>query len=561
VSAAVQPLNVSDEAHAAKAYVDPSDPEGRQLMGATTVIKKAMPAYLVPWAAKLTATYAVDNLASWQGLERQAAIDLLKGTPDRTRDAAGDKGSIVHRAMESYSQGITPDEVYDAAVLPYIQAALAFLTEWQPRFVWVEASVFHPDLGYAGTLDFIAELPGLGLVIGDYKTGKGIYPEVAAQLAAYRYASHAVGPNHERLGIPKVAGGVVVHLRGDGTYELRPVRCAEAEFEVFRHALGIATFKSRTRGIIGPAQPAPVLDVVAAVQSVFPGAELVTTSERRAWIVERVTAIVGATGGAEFLAARWPAGVATLRDSADHTDADIDAIVAACWEVEGLLQLPFPTPDPAATPVAADDPRVAEVGGRLAGLARDLVEWVAREAVDNLGIPRLSSGRCTEPQLAQVVALVEAAEAAQGERAGQVGRLLADLAEVGVDTPERVSAVLLLASGDGSSEGHQLTAGHIDRLALLTEAATTSFLVVADDGWLKPAPNADDLLVRTAGNRRDALNATKRAAKAAGVTPPKSFADVVGDSTLVALALGELASAPASNEARQATHEQGARAA
>ena len=59
----MQPINFSDGAHAANAYIDPTDVEQRKLIGSTTVIKKALPPYLVPWAAKLTAEYAVDNLA------------------------------------------------------------------------------------------------------------------------------------------------------------------------------------------------------------------------------------------------------------------------------------------------------------------------------------------------------------------------------------------------------------------------------------------------------------------------------------------------------------------
>jgi hypothetical protein len=43
----------------------------------------------------------------------------------------------------------------------------------------------------------------------------------------------------------------------------------------------------------------------------------------------------------------WPAGVPTFRSSHTHTDAEVDAIVAALDLVEGAHRLPFGDTDPA----------------------------------------------------------------------------------------------------------------------------------------------------------------------------------------------------------------------
>ena len=56
---------------------------GSQVPGVTTVIDTLSKPALPRWAAKETATFAVANRKSWEGLDDAAAIDLLKGAPWR----------------------------------------------------------------------------------------------------------------------------------------------------------------------------------------------------------------------------------------------------------------------------------------------------------------------------------------------------------------------------------------------------------------------------------------------------------------------------------------------
>jgi hypothetical protein len=542
------PLDFSTEAHAANAYIDPTDPEGRKLIGSTTVIKKALPPYLVPWAAKLTAEEAVDTVDNWRTLERAAAVDMLKRAPDRTRDAAGDKGTIVHRVMELAARGERPDEVYDTQVQGYVTAGLAFLDEWQPEFVWQEATVFHPEAGYAGTLDFIARLPGLGLVIGDYKTSKGIYPEVAVQLASYRYASHAVDAQHRRVDIPHVDGAVVVHIRGDGTYEVRPVKADETAFQTFQHCLAVCDWKAR-RGVIGAkvAPPAPQpADPFAGLPDATGAPQKPRPVERRDWLRARIANILGAEVPAQTLAEMnvdsaaalmvqwWPEDVATLKASDAHTDDELTAIAERCAMVEKALGLTFPDPDPSVPLVperlAADHPDVVAMVARLRALPADLLADVEAGAAQVPNMVALTSGRITPALIAALDELVAKAEAGHASRKMAAAALCSSLSALGVPEAPVVGAATLGHHEDPA----RLTEAQLDRFWALVDALEIGLVVVGPSGQL--IAGTGDGLVAIHGNRRDALNAAKRHAKAHDLDVPKSFADVLGDPLLVALA-------------------------
>ena len=55
----------------------------------------------------------------------------------------------------------------------------------KPKYEAIELKMVSEKYRVGGTADFIARINGT-LVLGDFKTSKGIYPEMTAQLAAYR---------------------------------------------------------------------------------------------------------------------------------------------------------------------------------------------------------------------------------------------------------------------------------------------------------------------------------------------------------------------------------------
>jgi hypothetical protein len=68
----------------------------------------------------------------------------------------------------------------------------------------------------------------------DYKTGRGVYPEMVLQLAAYAHASHYLTDTGELgLWIPPERCGLV-HITSDSA-TLYPVDADEAAYTMFRY--------------------------------------------------------------------------------------------------------------------------------------------------------------------------------------------------------------------------------------------------------------------------------------------------------------------------------------
>lgn len=209
----------------------------------TTIIGGGVPKpALKPWGEKLVATTAVDKLNQWETMDRDDAIDWLKRSPFRETDRAAVQGSHIHDWAEKHVLGL-PVAVEDAPEIqrPYLDGFLRFIAEWHPEYEMTEASVFSRRYRYAGTLDAIVTLDGIGRLLVDYKTGKGVYGEVGLQLAAYRYAEFVGLPDGSEAPMPKVDGAAVLHLTPTG-YRLIPVQADETAWRYFLYAQQVRLF-------------------------------------------------------------------------------------------------------------------------------------------------------------------------------------------------------------------------------------------------------------------------------------------------------------------------------
>jgi hypothetical protein len=226
----------------------------------TTIIGGGMPKpALKAWGEKLVATTAVAKKAIWTQMDDNEAIDWLKRSPFRETDKAAVQGSDIHEWAEAYVLGhAIPVGELPEKQRPYAEGFLRFLDEWQPVYEATEVTVYNRAIGVAGTLDFLARLPGLGLTLGDYKTGKGVYGEVACQLAAYRYAEFIGAPDGTEVSMPEVDACAVLHLTPKG-YNLIPVEAGPLEFRFFQYAQQVREFcESHGRTVLGaPLTPVP----------------------------------------------------------------------------------------------------------------------------------------------------------------------------------------------------------------------------------------------------------------------------------------------------------------
>lgn len=219
----------------ARFYVHPET--GAKVPGVTSIIDMLPKPFLKPWAAKVVATYAIENLGQMVGLalngDKQGAIDYLKRSPDRDTQRAADIGSEAHDYFEAMAKGESVGRVHPE-MQPFIDHFDAFLQEYTPDFVFLEETVWSEAHDYAGSFDAFAMINGEAAFLDWKTTRSGVHEEVALQLAAYRHADYIVRPDGSRVPMPKSDGAGVLHVRPEG-WSFRPVKVTEDVFEHFLH--------------------------------------------------------------------------------------------------------------------------------------------------------------------------------------------------------------------------------------------------------------------------------------------------------------------------------------
>lgn len=191
---------------------------------------------LVTWTADKIIDQAIRSRQILADLssDRKAKTLLTKLT-EKDRNAAADRGTAIHEQAENFALGkavdITPE------IEGYVKAFEDFCYDFKPEFLHTEALVVSRKYEYAGTLDAIVVIDGKVYVL-DIKTGNYIWPEVALQLSAYSRADVMVNrKTGEESPLPALRKrGLVLHLQ-DGSYELRPVRLGDTEFDTFLAAI------------------------------------------------------------------------------------------------------------------------------------------------------------------------------------------------------------------------------------------------------------------------------------------------------------------------------------
>lgn len=220
--------------------------KGAERYWSVTTILGALPKDALKWwAARSVAEFAVDRSKTWFTMSREEAIDWLKREPLRFTGQRADFGSAIHAAIDAHTTGRPLPGEWGDEERAAIGHFFGFLDALNPRFLMSEAQVFNRTQKYAGTLDFVIEVEMEALLelvdgnaaiipwepregrttvtlLGDTKTGgsvaeaKGVYPEVALQLAAYARAEFVGLPNGQETTLPPLDGAVVLHVNASG---------------------------------------------------------------------------------------------------------------------------------------------------------------------------------------------------------------------------------------------------------------------------------------------------------------------------------------------------------
>lgn len=132
-------------------------------------------------------------------------LQILAAQPDTLYSAvkqAGDDqrsantGTGVHRFAEDIDDGMLDWQLVPDAAKPYLEHYAAAKERHGWSTLVKELTVFNMTVGYAGTPDRIMQVDGR-VAVCDIKTGSGVWPDVALQLAAYANAEGIWTPSSD----------------------------------------------------------------------------------------------------------------------------------------------------------------------------------------------------------------------------------------------------------------------------------------------------------------------------------------------------------------------------
>lgn len=160
-----------------------------------------------------THTYRLD------GLRLPSVTEIIKPlSPDFSRipadvlEAKRALGVAVHAACEFDDRDELDDSNTDQQVMGYVAAWRRFKSETRCSVLMNEQALYHASFRFAGTVDRVVEIVGVGKMLIDLKTAALMDDVFGVQLAGYQIllAAHINDPI-TRQGL---------RLKPDGTYQL-----------------------------------------------------------------------------------------------------------------------------------------------------------------------------------------------------------------------------------------------------------------------------------------------------------------------------------------------------
>ena len=185
---------------------------GKKLPSVTTITGQLDKPALTYWAAGCACDFILNEIEEnkYTGQEgppgpRLIDANLLYPIIESARKEfrkvsakALDIGSAVHEAIERYLKTGKEPQAPSDQVLSAFLAFLEWLEEWDTwETLYTEHTVYGidedwmVDHSYAGMADWFVILNGKRYVV-DFKSSKGIYPEMVYQIAAYRATDKSI---------------------------------------------------------------------------------------------------------------------------------------------------------------------------------------------------------------------------------------------------------------------------------------------------------------------------------------------------------------------------------
>jgi hypothetical protein len=237
-------------------------------------------------------------------------------------------GTALHSITEAHDAGREPaviPEPYDADLAAYVLAICDAELRIDPSHI--ERIVCVPELGVAGTFDRLITLPDGRTVVADLKTGRDLsysWTEIAIQLAIYAHASSiydVLTGKHQPMPVVDQSEALVMHLPvGEARCDLYMVDIA-AGWEMASVCGTVRDWRKRK-------------DLAKRYDA---------TTDRTAWITDRIQTLNPHPQAKLYAARNWPAG---CPPKPPWTNQQVDQIAAVLTEAEAIARAPFHDGDP-----------------------------------------------------------------------------------------------------------------------------------------------------------------------------------------------------------------------
>jgi len=163
------------------------DSNGGSIKGVTSYTGTIDKPALINWAVKMMGIYLQQN---WDigkiktEADKNRLIEIAKSQWRTIKEEAAEKGKESHKWAEEWTKGKKPEMPEDPEVRNAVIAFLDWFKQSGIKITSSERFIYSKKHNYAGIMDWEGK-KGKALVIGDYKTSSGIYPEMRFQLALY----------------------------------------------------------------------------------------------------------------------------------------------------------------------------------------------------------------------------------------------------------------------------------------------------------------------------------------------------------------------------------------
>lgn len=190
--------------------------KGERVEGATGVTGIINKPALIYWAVNQAIEFLETALKAGQSYDEIQLKAILEGAKKAHRKKtteAGDIGTLVHEAIETYIKTGEKTKLVHEKAKNCFEAFLGWAKDKNVKFLESERKVYSKNHKYAGTMDFRCEIDGK-FYIGDTKTSSGIFDEFWFQVSAYQQAyEEETGTTHD--------GQIIVRVGKDGSFEVQ----------------------------------------------------------------------------------------------------------------------------------------------------------------------------------------------------------------------------------------------------------------------------------------------------------------------------------------------------